>query len=206
MRRNSSVLTFNLSTVAPHLPFIIFATLFIIGVFTGCFTVGRFEVFTDYSAEKINDFISIRNDFEFFSVLKDSFFRIFPIYLIVFLCGTSVVGCIASPLILVYNGIVYGFLSGYLCSTHRLEGIMFNALILIPSVLVSTFGLILLAKEAFFFSYTFAGICIKSNKPVNIYSRFKGYCIKSLVSVVAVVLATFLDMSMSVLFISYFNF
>ncbi len=206
MRRTKSIFSLNLSTISPYLPFIIFSTVFALGVLIGNIAVGRFDVLITYSSETITDFILARNEFNFYTAFKSSAFAVFPMYVIIFLCGTSVVGCVASPIALLYKGFGYGCLSGYLYFTYKLEGIMFNALLLIPSTLTTAFGLVLLAKESFAFSYLLSGICIKSNRPVNVYSNFKMYCTRSLVTVIAALVAVVFDLGMSALFINFFNF
>lgn len=206
MHRTKSIFTLNLKSVAPYLPFLIFSALFLLGVLVGNLTIGRFDGLINQTAETLSEFVSIRREYNFYTVLKSSVIFIFPIYLVIFLCGTSVIGCIASPLVLICKGFEYGCLSGYLCFTYRLEGIMFNAFLLIPYTLTSALGLVLLSKEAFSFSYLLSGICIKSNKPVNVYSNFKVYCTRSAITVVTALIAVLLDLGMSALFISFFDF
>lgn len=205
MHRTKSIFTLNISNIAPYIPFIFFTVIFVIGVLIGCLSVGNFESLISYASDEITEFISLRKNSGFYELLKSSVFSVFSIYIVLFLCGTSVVGCVVSPFVLLYKGFTYGCLSGYLYFTYKLEGIMLNSLLIIPSVLISVFGLIILGKEAFSFSYLLSGICIKSNKPINIYAQFKIYCIKSLTTLIAAVISVIFDLGMSVLFLNFFN-
>lgn len=204
--QRKKIFTLNISGIKPDLPFIIFSMIFVIGVFLGCFSVGRFEQILNDVTEEFSAFVELRRAAGFFQILKNSFMMVVPYYVMIFLCGTSVIGCVISPVVLAVKGFSYGCFAGYLYFTYRLDGIMFNALILIPSVLVAVIGLLVLTREAFSFAYLLSGICIKSNKPVNIYTNFKLYCVKSLIYIIFAIVAVLFDIGMSALFISFFEF
>lgn len=204
MHRNRSF-TIDFKSIKPHLPLIICFLILIIGILAGCLIVGNQKFFTDLFAEKLKLFIAVRSDGSSVDIILNSFKNIFPYYILVFLVGTSVVGCALSPCLLMFYGFSYGCISGILYSTYNLEGIMFNSLIFMPCALFCAFGLVLLVKDSISFSYLLSGICIKSNKPINIYSDFKAYCIRGLVSLIAAFTALAFDFGMSTLFMDYFN-
>lgn len=206
MRRKKNLFTFDLSSFSPYLPFAVFSLLFIIGVLIGNITVGRIRTLTDLSTDFLKNFIDLRARYDFFTVLKDAALSVLPYYLVMFLFGASVLGCVTSPVILLCKGIGYGCVSGFLYFTYKLEGIIFNLLIMIPSTLFSAFGLIMLAKEASGFSYLLCGVCMKNSKPVNISADFKNFYIRSLISLAPAAVSIVLDIGMSVLFVNYFNF
>ncbi len=198
--------TLNFSGIYPLMPFLVFVGVFLAGSLLGSILVGKFDFLEKNAAETLAQFCLIRKSGKLLPLFYDSLSSIFPLYIICFLCGTSVVGCVAAPLLLLYSGILQGSLSGYLYSSYGLEGIMFFALIILPSTLVCAFGLILLAKLAFGFSMTLSGICIKTNKPVNIYADFKVFCVSSIFVFIFAVAAVIFDCGMSAMFIGFFNF
>ena len=198
--------TLNISGIYPLMPFLAFVGIFLLGSLLGSIFVGKFDFLDNNSAETLAEFCLIRKSGKLFPLFYDSVSFIFPLYIICFLCGTSVVGCVAAPLLLIYTGVLQGALSGHLYSSYGLEGIMFFALIMLPSTLVCAFGLILLAKLSFGFSMTLSGICIKTNKPVNIYADFKVFCVNSIVVFVFALAAVIFDCGMSAMFIRFFDF
>lgn len=206
MHRNNRFIGINLKLLIPFLPFILFSVVFIIGLLIGNIVVGKFELLNEFASSSFNSFISVRQNGNIASVVYNSFIRTVPIYLCIFLMGTSIIGSVCTPFLLCAFGFNYGLISGYLYTAFKLEGIMFNCLILMPPTLIILFGLVLLSKEAFRFSISLANICIKLNKPINIYSDFKTYCIKGLTTLISAFVGIIFDVCLSYLFINYFNF
>ena len=204
--QRKKMFTLNLSGFTPDLPFLIFSAIFLVGVILGCLLVGRLDSVLGDATDKFNSFFDIRHNEGFLSIFKNSALSVLPYYIFIFLCGTSVIGCVITPLILLVYGFSYGGFAGYLYFTYKLDGIMFNVLVLIPSVLICVVGMLLLTREAFSFSKLLSGICIKSNKPINIYSNFKHYSVKSLIFLIFAVVSVFFDIGMSLLFIDFFEF
>lgn len=204
--RRSKTFTVDLKTLKPHLPIIICFSVFVIGIVLGSVLVGSFDYVKDFFAGKLELNTNIRLSKDITKIFLDSLKDVFPYYILVFLLGTSVVGSALSPAVLLWYGFCYGSLSGILYSSYALEGIMCNAIIYIPSVLFCAFGLSVLVRDAVSFSYLLSGICIKANKPVNIYSNFKNYCIRGLTTLIFAVVSVVFDVVMSLLFINYFNF
>ncbi len=198
--------TINIGGIYPLMPFLTFVGVFLLGSLIGSILVGRLDFLENHSAERISQFCIIRESGKLFPLFYDSITAFLPSYIICFLCGTSVVGCVAAPLLLLYSGILQGSLSGYLYSSYGLEGIMFFALIILPATVFFAFGLILLAKLSFGFSTTLSRICIKTNKPVNIYADFKSFCMSSIVVFIFSAAAVIFDCGMSALFIRFFHF
>lgn len=206
MHRNNRFIGISLKSLLPFLPFILFSVVFIIGMLVGNIVVGKFELLNEFASNSFSTFISVRQDGNIFNVILDSFIRTVPIYLCIFLMGTSIIGSVCTPFLLCAFGFNYGLVSGYLYTAFKLEGIMFNCLILMPPTLVILFGLVLLCKEAFKFSVGLANICIRLNKPINIYSNFKDYCIKGVTTLISAFAGIVFDVCLSYLFINYFIF
>ena len=206
MYKDSKFKSLNISNFSPFYPTLSFALLFIIGICVGSILVGKVQYLFEYSSSNIVDFFNIRQNGNVFSIIYNSFLMSFPIYVATFLLGTSFIGCVTAPIIVLLVGFKFGLLTGNLYMSYKLEGIMFNALVLMPIVLSFIFGLFILSKEAFSFSFDLAKTCIKNNKPVNIYSKFRLYCLKSVSTLVCVLVSIIFDVGLSTLFISYFTF
>jgi hypothetical protein len=206
MQRKKRIIGFGFSKISPYVSFISFSLVFVIGVLIGTIIVGRFRPILDFASRSIHSYINVRENGEIISLITGSVNSVLPYYIVVFLLGTSIIGFVASPLVLLYRGILFGAVSGFMYFTYKLEGVIFCLLILIPSVLVSVFGLICLAKEAFSFSYRLGGICIKTTKPINISSHFRNYYLQSALTLIPAVCSMILDVGMSALFIGFFDF
>lgn len=205
MHRNG-VIKLELKNIKQYLPFIVFTSLFILGIIIGSLSVGSSDYLIGTYTNQLKEFINIRKTAGFLHVFKNSFMFSFPLYFVVFLCGTSLIGCALTPLVLLYKGFAYGCLSCCLYSLYKLNGIVFNALVIILPTVICVFGLILISVRSFAFSYLLSGICIKTNRPVNIYSNFKTYCLFSLLFSVFALLSILIDVGLSAIFIDFFDF
>ena len=205
MYRNKRLLTLNISSLTPYLPFIIFSILYLVGVLLGSLLI-RFHIGTDIAVNLFDDFYSVRQTLKFYNIIKNSVFNTFIPFIIIFIFGTSIVGCVFIPILLTVIGMKFGILVGYLYATYKLNGIMFSGLILLPLTIVALFGMVLLSIEAFKFSKMLSSICIMSNKPVNIYSSFRIYCVKGSITLISALVSVILDVCMTSLFINYFSF
>ncbi len=205
MRKNNKTFTLDLKVISPYIPAFVFTLLFLVGLLIGCLCVGKYSGLTEGSAAYLKEYYELRNSDGFFLRFKDSVLTYFPIYVIMFLLGASVIGCVTSPALLIYEGFAYGCIASYLYSVYGLVGIMFCALVVLPGMLVCSFGLIFLAKEAFGFAKVLCEVCIRNAKPVNIYTSFRTYCVKCGTLFICAFLAVLLDVGMSSIFLRYFS-
>ncbi len=204
--QRKSIIAVNFKSVRPQISFTVFSCLFLLGALIGSIFICNSSSLSEYTRQTVKSFIDIREDGQFWPMLQNALLLSLPLYLVVFLCGTSFIGCVISPFVLAYYGFRYGGMAGYLYSTYKLDGIMFNALLLIPAVLVGAFGLIYITKESFYFSLILSRICVKNSGAANIYSEFKSYCIKCAFLLIFVVISTVVDLASSAMFMRFFNF
>lgn len=206
MKRKKSIFTFDMSAFVPHLPFLVFAAVLVLGILAGSLSFGRISSISTFCDNRISEMIDIRQPENLFAHLQSSAFLLIASYLTMFLLGASVVGCVSTPIIVFAFGLYYGMISGGMYVNYKLDGIMYCALLMIPYMLIASFGILLLAEKAFSFSYVLAGTCVKNNKPVNIYTSFKKYCTKGFITFVAIPISIIMDLTMSGLFIGFFRF
>lgn len=186
--------------------FLVLTLLFVIGLIAGAVSLGRSDLLFHRIETDVSAFLTIRTDGNFWQIFLDSAIAVLPYPLLCFVCGTSVVGCALSPMILVYKGFFYGASTGYLYSVYALRGVAFNALIILPGALIAGFALILSAREALGFSALLARMCIKGSKTTNLYHDFKNYCGRHLILLVPFAVSVILDAGMSMIFMKFFNF
>lgn len=189
-----------------HSGFLSLILLFIIFFSLGCVFIFKNNYVLEFIKNEVIYFLSTRKGGKFTAIFLNSILFIIPCTLTSFVCGTSIVGCVLSPLFLIYKSFVLGAYAGYLYATYQLEGIVFNALVFIPSALVSVFALILSIRESVSFSVILADMCIKGQKNINMITNFKYYCYKHLIILGLLLLSVLLDIGCSALFIKFFNF
>ncbi len=204
--QRKSIISLNLKTIKPQVHFAIFSAIFLLGVLLGSVFVCNSASLSEYAKQAVNDLIDIRKYGQFWPMLQNAVLLSLPLYFVAFLCGTSFIGCVISPFVLAFYGFRYGCMAGFLYVSYKLDGIMFNALLLIPAVLVGAFGLIYITKESFNFSLVLSRICVKNSGAANIYSEFKSYCIKCAFLLIFVAISTVIDLAASAMFMRFFNF
>ena len=92
--QRKKMFTLNLSGIAPDLPFIIFSSIFLIGVVLGCLFVGKFDSVLSDVTDKFNSFFDIRHNDGFLSIFKSSPIPIMTIPRLVQLCPVSQAICL----------------------------------------------------------------------------------------------------------------
>lgn len=207
MKRTRTIkISANFKTIIENSGFITLVITFIVAFLIGCIFVFKNDNVEEFISSEFKTFYDIRKMGKFGTKFTNSALFILPCSLLSFVCGTSVVGCALSPIFLVYKSFIFGAYTGYIYEVYELEGIIFNALIFIPSAVVSIFALVLSVRESVNFSVILARLCIVGKKGNNLSLDFKNYCYKHLVILFLVIFAIILDLGCSALFIKFFKF
>lgn len=207
MKRTKTIkLGVNVKILLENSGFITLAITFIVAFLLGCVFVFKNSNVQDFISSEFKTFFDIRNMGSFGTKFINSTLLVLPCALLSFVCGMSVVGFAISPILLVYKAFIFGSYTGYIYEIYELEGIIFNALILIPSAVVSIFALILSVRESVNFSVNLSRFCVMGKKSNNLFFDFKSYCYKHLVILFLVIFAIILDLGCSALFIKFFKF
>ena len=208
--RNSAILNLNrtkcLSVLSKHRMLIFILLSYVAGIVLGVFWLKNSNAIYEIAAADFDKFLSARTGVPFFKVFYNSFLSLLPVCLVLFLCGTSVVGVVLIPIAVCYCGFDYGICTGYLYKEYLLQGIAFNSLILIPCTLIAILGYVMLSREAFSFSSNLLRVTMPNVKESNIYSSFKGYCKKFLLQILIFVASALLETVLTVSFLSFFSF
>ena len=142
----------------------------------------------------------------FVLVFLNSFLEQLPFAAAIFLSGTCMVGAVLVPSTLLIRGAVYGTVMAYTYFSYGLFGVVFSLLILIPSAVISSVGIILSGREALGFSLSLARLALPDTKKPRIEQDFKLYSIRQIFVLVFFVSSAFIQALMSTSFISFFNF
>lgn len=185
---------------------IIMAFFYALGILFGVLWLKNSQSISKIAEQTFSDYLTVRAGKGMFSVFAASFAGSLPTALLLFLCGTSIVGIVLTPLAVCYRGFEYGILSGFLYITYSLQGIAFNSLILIPCTILAVFGYIVSGREALKFSLKLAKISLPKGQAANLYGDFKTYCKIFLLILLLFVLSALLDAIMSVSFLKFFSF
>ena len=164
------------------------------------------ERITMLAAEEFKSFVVERTNVTFFKAFLSSLIHTLKLPLVSFLCGTSVLGTVISPSVLLYAAFRYGYISGYVYSVFGLSGIVFNLFVLILPTLILLFSLLVSARECVDFSKLIASLCIRQTRPVNLYNNFHTFCVRHLVLLFPIIISALADISLFNIFEKYFNF
>lgn len=208
--RNSAILNLNRTKffeVFIKNKFLILLLLcYVTGIVFGVVWLKGSDAVFDIAKADFENYLSVRHSSSFFNVFISAFFTALPICLILFLCGTSVVGIVLVPIAVCYCGFDYGICTSYLYKQYLLQGIAFNSLILIPCTLIAVIGYMLLSKEAFAFSYQLLRVTMPNNNNQNVYTGFKGYCRRFVVIIFIFIGSALADALLNLAFLNFFNF
>lgn len=208
--RKSAVVNLNASkfvlTIKNNYSVIIFSLVFAIGIALGTILVKQNLSVLNATNNLFSDFLSARTGVGFLRIFLASLLELLPIFLAVFLCGTSLVGVVLTPLSICYKGFSFGVLAGYFYKTYMLKGIAFNALIFVPTNLISALALIYCGKISFNYSLILLKSSLPRGQSVNLYNHFQAYCRSYILSSCFLIVSALADALMSVGFIKLFNF
>jgi uncharacterized membrane protein SpoIIM required for sporulation len=84
----------------------------------------------------------------FVASLGSSFFFV----MVCFLLGMSLWGAFVLPIIPLFRGFGFGLASGYLYAAYGFQGVLFNAVVVLPGAFLSMVAILLAAKEGMLFS------------------------------------------------------
>ncbi|MBR5472811.1 MAG: hypothetical protein IKU82_02360 [Clostridia bacterium] len=186
--------------------FIALCGIFILGIALGTTVLSKNNFLSQNAEHLINNYIELHNGNLFFKKLLLCSLKYFAIIILYFLSGTSMLGVAVTPFITLWQGIIFGCITSYIYSTHGLNGIAFNAIILIPSSIFFIMCCFFAAKYAINFSLAIAKLTLPQSKASSLYMQFKDYCIKYLIFAAMSLICSTLEIILNLLFLKFFNF
>ena len=185
---------------------ILLTSIFVFGILFGTIVYAKEDAVSSFAKSEFEKFLSIRKERSFFLIFFSSFLKLLLFFGAVFVSGTSVVGTVISPCVLLWYGFNFGILATYLYSVYSLKGIAFNAIILIPVGTIFSLNLIFACKSAINFSLILTKNFTPQGTNGSVFENFKIYCGKFLYYFLLTLLAAFTDSLVSAFFIKFFNF
>lgn len=186
--------------------FLVLCILFISGITIGATLLSK----NDFISEKIKEFfesyILLNNTGSFFQKIFSSFIKYLLIVLLYFISGSSMLGVAITPFVTVWQGIFLGSTISYLYKTEGLSGIAFNAIIIVPPMVVFTICCFYAAKYSIEFSLLIAKLTLPRSRPTNLYAYFKNYCGKYLLLIALSLLCSIFEFILNLLFLKFFSF
>lgn len=180
---------------------------YLLGLIFGVLLIRKNNITYNFSELIFKEYILNRTNTTFISVFLSSFFTMFVFVFFVFLSGTSFVGVVLSPILILAFGYLNGAFLSYVYIQNSIKGIAFNAVIIIPTAILFIIGLLLSAKESLGFSTELIKLTFyKGYASSKIFELFKNYCVKYALLLFLSIAAALFDGIFSVSFIKYFNF
>lgn len=183
---------------------LIMCIFLIIGIAAGTF--GNSRKVYGMTEDLLNYYLSKRMDCSFISSFASSALTFVISLLICFVFGASMMGVAVIPVFIGIIGFWYGSIASFLYSVYALKGVAFNALILLPCLLIFFVTMVFSASEGVAFSLILAKSTLPKSRPMNLYIDFKNYCARYSVFLLFIILAAFLDAVLSHTFIGFFKF
>lgn len=185
--------------------FILLCVFFIAGITIGSVVYAKNDRLMQLSKNIFDNYLKIHTK-HWAYILSVIFFKYFIILTLYFLSGTSMLGIVTVPFLMLWQGILGGNLSAYLYSAYELKGIAFNAIIMLPPSIIFSFCTFSAAREAINFSFVLARLTMPKSKPANIYTDFRKYCGKYIIVLCVTLLSVILDLLLNLLFFKFFKF
>lgn len=186
--------------------FIVLSLLFVFGITVGSIAFSKNDWLVNISQQIFNDYTKVHSGSSFFIKFFNCLFRYIIILVLYFLSGTSMLGIIISPMLVFWQGVLYGGFSAHLYTNYAINGIAFNATVVVPPVIISVICCFFAARESMMFAIILAKLTLPRSKPTNIYLDFKKYCGKFLIFILTCIFATAVDIILNLLLSKFFNF
>ncbi|MBE6732603.1 MAG: hypothetical protein E7561_01230 [Ruminococcaceae bacterium] len=209
--KRSRVLSLNKSGFTNYLYknriLLLLALFFALGIIFGVTLLQKSDVTSSISKVLFERYLSNRANplfiHIFFKYLLSSVVLLFLIYI----SGTSFIGVVLSPFMMLGIGYFLGGFLGYVYHLHSIKGIAFNAIMIIPASIFLIIAFLLSAKDALNFSYELLKLTFNSGYcSGNIFELFKGYCRRYLLFLILPIVSAIIDALFSITVLKFFDF
>lgn len=177
-----------------------------IGIILGLVLFDEFDFLTKFLKGYFSDYISFRNSGGFLKIIFNTYFKSLYLFLIIYVCGTTLFGVVLVPAFITFLGLFYGSSIAYLYSAFALRGVAFNAMIFLPSSLVLIILLIFASRTAMLFSLQIAKLTLPNSFSGNLVYQFKEYSLKVLLVSFGGLIVGSLDGLTAISLLKFFEF
>ena len=206
--KHSTILYLNrfktLNAIRENSSFIVFTVLFILSLFAGCllFSAGKTNVLSE---TLLKIFVTNKIPFSFFKVFVATFLTEILFLALCYIFGTSLIGIVFIPAVIVAKGFLLGVLLGNMYVNFKLQAIAYNLIIIVPATCISVLALITSACNSLDLSYHLGKLLISEGQSET-KPQLKNVVFKFLGLAAITVLSALLQSVMFVAFIKYFDF
>lgn len=201
-----SLRSFGITEFLQKNSFLLIILFFLIfGIVLGIFIFEDFKILEDYPKQYVTDYINNRINVSFGKILIVSTLDSLLVLFIVFLLGASLFGVVTVPAAVTIKGFFSGGITAFLYSQYGLKGIVFNAIIYIPSTIIFIVIILVASREAIRFSMKISSLTLNKTLPFNLSNEFREYCIKYLIFSGVTFFSAFVDALISLGFIEKFS-
>lgn len=178
------------------------------GMLVGALSVNFLnEKYSRFIEEWFLSFFKFRSTAGFSKVFFNIFLSGIAYFLIVLLSSLGLTGVITLPIVVFFRGFSSCLLSGFLYREYSLTGIAFADLILLPSVISTSFLLIYISAEAVSVSFSFLDILKDvSSRGITVRPLMLKFLRKFLIILLIFIVFSTIEAIFSVSFTHYFSF
>lgn len=184
---------------------IILTFIFIFGFSFAIFSNGKYEFVTSWSENYLNDNFAKLGNSSFVNLVINSFLSSMLFLVLTLICGTSMLGIVLVPLLILLRGFLNGSIAAFLYSLYSFEGVAFYAVIILPTAVIFSIILIFCSISAINFSLNLAALTFKENYSNGIYFEFKKLTYKLFIYSAFVLMSSILEALLTSSFLKNFS-
>jgi len=178
---------------------------FSFGVIIGTISFSSSKTVFEFAKQWLERFYYSRNDATVGSIILSSASTSMLFLIAVFISGTSALGIMLVPLTVFLDGFIDGSFSALLYSEYQLKGIAFNAILVIPPLIIFLIGFIYASQESLNFSWAVARLTLPRSSPSVLFPYFKNYCTRYALILLVVLFSAICDAFVSKFFLPFFQ-
>lgn len=180
---------------------LIYAVITVLGVLIGLFLFNSNSLSNEFSKFFFEKLLIYKKSADFLFQFSSSFFVFFLIIFIIISFGTSPFGIVILPLISLSINVIFGSILAYSYSSMDIKGIAFNSVLLIPTYILLSFGMINSLSSAQSFAYSLFSSLIGKSKSSQISLKFNEMLKKHISVLIIIFLASLFDIAISRVFV-----
>ena len=178
---------------------------FIIGLVFGSVIIKHNPTILKCAESYTDNYLDLRNKGSFWQIFFNSFMVSFCFLITNSVLGTSVIGVTAIPLFIWLRGAILGILMSNIYAEYALEGIVINALAIVPTSVISILFIIISAREAIRLSATVIKITLPNSPPRNLSPAFSAFLKRTVVLLIPIILSSVVDAWISTKAMTFFE-
>lgn len=173
--------------------FLLLTFAFIIGLVLASVMMKHNPTVLKWAERYAENYLDLRINGSFWQIFLNSFMVSFCFLLTNLVFGTSVIGVSIVPLVIGFRGAVLGTLISCVYAEYALKGIVINALVIVPTSVISVLFIIVSAKEAIRLSAAVIKITIPNSPPRNLSPAFSAFFKRTCVLLIPIILSAVVD-------------